>query len=251
MKACITGASGGIGKEFACLLAEQGYDLILIARSAEKLQQLQDTLPTKVQTLPMDLSVPENCFQAYAALQDEPVDLLINNAGYGLFGPFHETDIDTELNMLDLNIKAVHILTKLFLQDFIERKQGAILNVASSAAFLPGPLLSGYYASKAYVLRLTQAIYEEVRRMGLGKQIYIGALCPGPVKTGFDERAGVRFSLKGLDSRTVAAYALRKMEQGKPVIVPGLTMKLAHGFERFVPDRQLLKIAYHMQQKKR
>lgn len=150
--------------------------------------------------------------------------------------------------MLDLNIRAVHILTKLFLKDFKSRNSGYILNVASSAAFMPGPLMSGYYASKAYVLRLTLAIHEELRREGSG--VYIGTLCPGPVDTGFSRRANVKFSLSGLKSADVAAYAVKKMFARKPVIVPGFQMKFVYLFNRFVPEKQLAKFVYQIQKRK-
>ena len=164
MKAIITGASNGIGKDMAELLSSRGYEVVLVARSEDKLKQLQNSLPTPAEVVVADLSRPESCFALYERYQNEPIDLLVNNAGYGIFGRFDETELSDELNMLDLNIKAVHILTKLFVKKMEEQNHGFILNVASSAAFFVGPLLSSYYASKAYVLRLTQAVQAEVNK---------------------------------------------------------------------------------------
>lgn len=248
MKALITGASSGIGRDMAVILDKMGFDLILAARRRDRLETLKQKLSENVQIICTDLSKEENCFALYEQVKDQKIHVLINNAGFGLFGPFDQTDLRRELEMVDLNIKAVHILTKLFLQDFKRRNAGYILNVASSAAFLPGPLLSTYYATKAYVLRLTQAVYEELRRSN--SAVYIGALCPGPVNTEFSSTANVKFSLKGLRSRDVALCAIRGMFRKKLVIVPGLQMKLARMGERFVPDKLLLRIAYHFQKKK-
>ena len=248
MKALITGASSGIGKDMARILSHKGYELILVARSEEKLEALKKRLKTKTEIIPLDLSKEEACFELYEKVKKENIDVLINNAGFGLFGKFTETSLEEELNMIDLNIKAVHILTKLFLKDFKERNRGSILNVASSAAFSPGPLLATYYATKAYVLRLTEAIYEELRREN--SEVYNGALCPGPVDTGFNERANVKFSLKGLNSFDVAAYAIVEMEKKKLVIVPGKIMKVTRIAQRLIPDKILLKATYKIQKKK-
>lgn len=246
--ALITGASSGIGKDMAEILSEMGYDLILVSRSENKLDEIKKALKTKVKIIPLDLSEDENCYKLFKEVKDDNIDFLINNAGYGLFGKFDETDLDTEMNMLRLNINAVHILTKLFYREFKKKNKGRILNVSSSAAFLPGPLLSSYYASKAYILRLSQAIYEEIRRES--NNVSISVLCPGPVDTGFNDRAGVKFALKGLDSKYVAKYALKKAFKGKLVIIPGNTLKIAKFATRLFPDKVLLKFAYHTQRKK-
>ena len=248
MKALITGASSGIGRDMSIILSKMGYDLILVARRLEKLEELKRTLSTNVQTICLDLSKEKACFDLYEQVNKESIDIVINNAGFGLFGAFDEIDIQKELNMIDTNIKAVHILTKLFLKDFKIKNTGYILNVASAAAFLPGPLLSSYYASKAYVLRLSQAIHEELRREG--SNVYIGSLCPGPVDTEFDKIANVRFSVRGLSSQYVAEYAINQMFKRKLTIVPGTTMKLIRFFHKFVPEKALLKINYNMQKRK-
>lgn len=248
MKVLITGASSGIGKDMAKIYSSKGYELILVARSKDKMEELAEQLKTSVKIIALDLSQPNACRNLYEEVKDENIDILINNAGYGVFGKFIETDLDAELNMIDLNIKAVHTLTKFFLKDFMKKDRGAILNVASSAGFSPGPLFSSYYASKAYVVRLTQAIYEELRREK--SNVYIGALCPGPVDTSFNHRANVAFNLKGLDSHDVAAYAIKKMEERKLIIIPGKLMKLSYWITKITPEKILLKAAYNIQKKK-
>ena len=248
MKVLITGASSGLGKDMAKIYSMKGYDLILVARSKDKMDKLASTLKTNVKIITLDLSNIKNCYKLYDMVKNDDIDILINNAGYGVFGEFSETDLESELNMIDLNIKAVHILTKLFLKDFRRKNSGAILNVSSSAAFFSGPLFSSYYASKAYVLRLTQAIYEELRREK--SKVYIGALCPGPVDTDFNKRANINFNLRGLNSYDVAFYTIKEMEKGKVIIIPGFVMKLTCFLGRFVPSKLNLKISYNIQKKK-
>ncbi len=248
MKALITGASSGIGRDISIILSNMGYDLILVARRRDRLEELKGILPTCVNIICMDISGADACFELYERVREESVDILVNNAGFGVFGEFEHTDLETELRMIDTNIKAVHILTKLFLKDFAKKDSGYILNVASSAAFLPGPLLAAYYATKAYVLRLTEAIYEELRRKG--SHVYVGALCPGPVDTEFNKTANVKFGINGLSSRYVAEYAVRQMFRRQLVIVPGAVMKLARFFQKFIPEKLLLKITYNIQKRK-
>ncbi len=248
MKALITGASSGIGRDMARILSTKGFELWLAARRTDRLEELKDTLPYPAHVLGADLSRAEACQELYGRLKDEQLDLVINNAGFGLFGTFAETDLERDLAMIDTNIRAVHILTKLFLQDFKSRNQGAILNVSSSAGFFAGPLLSTYYATKSYVLRLTEAIHEELRRDG--SAVYIGVFCPGPVRTEFDNVANVRFSVRGLTSEQAAHFAIEGMEKGKMIIMPGLLMKLARFGERFVPEQLMLRLSYHMQDRK-
>ena len=248
MTALITGASSGIGRDMARELSRRGYDLILVARRQERLHALQEELPTRVEVIPMDLESRENCISLFEKVRQRDIQIVINNAGFGLFGPFAQTDLDRELEMIALNIQALHILTKLFYQKFRRENQGYLLNVASSAAFLPGPMLSAYYAAKAYVLRLTQAVSEEIRRDKA--QVYLGVLCPGPVATEFDRVARVSFSVKGMSSQKVARIAIDAMMRRKKVIVPGVLMKFVHGAVRFVPDWLLLRLSYHMQHRK-
>ena len=248
MYALVTGASSGIGRDIAVILSTKGYDIILTGRSEENLKETASYLKTNYKIIVSDLSVPENCIKLYNEVKDLDVEILVNNAGYGIFGKFDEIDINKQIDMINLNITAVDILAKLFLRDMKEKNKGYILNVASSAAFLPGPLLSSYYGSKSYVLRITEAIYEELRRDGYN--ISVSVLCPGPVDTNFNNRAGVRFALRGLSSEYVADYAVNKMFKNKLVIIPGVKIRIGCFFARFVPRKLLLKIAYHIQKRK-
>jgi len=166
-----------------------------------------------------------------------------------MFGEFYNSDLNTELNMIDVNIKAVHILTKLFLKDMKKRGTGYILNVSSAASFQAGPLMSTYYATKSYVTRLTLAIYEELRREK--SKIHISCLCPGPVSTNFNNVADVDFSMKGLDSEYVAKYAIDKMFKNKLIIIPGFKMKFTVFINRFVSNKLALKVVYKFQKKKK
>lgn len=249
MKALITGASSGIGREMAIYLSELGHDLILVARDKDKLEELQNSLKTKVKIIVMDLSLEQKVKELYVLCKNDNIDILINNAGFGDCGNFTETDLTKELDMIDVDIKAVHILTKLFLKDMQKRNSGYILNVASSAGFQPGPFMATYYSSKAYVLHLTEAIYEELRRKK--SKVSISCLCPGPVETNFNQVANVKFSLKALSARYVARFSIIKMFQGKLLIVPGFKIKCLKFFERFVPDKLVLRITYKIQRKKR
>lgn len=248
MKALITGASSGIGADMARILSSKGYDLILVARRKNKLEKLSKELNTNIKLIPMDISIVDNCYKLYDIVKNDNIDILINNAGFGTFGLFLDADLDKELNMIDLNIKAVHVLTKLFLKDFKKRDSGYILNVASSAAFMSGPLLSTYYATKSYVMRLTTALYEELRHDN--SNVYVGVLCPGPVDTEFNSVAGVKFALKGLKSYDVANYAIKNMFKKKLLIIPGFSIKLGILATRLLPMKLMLKISYRIQRKK-
>jgi short-subunit dehydrogenase len=248
MKALITGASSGIGYDMAYYLGSLGYDLILVARNKAKLQEMQKDISTNVKIIVADLSIESKLKEVYVLCKNEQIDVLINNAGFGMCGKFEELDMNTEMEMINTNIKAVHILTKLFLKDMKKRDSGYILNVASSAAFQPGPLMAAYYATKAYVLHLTEAIYEELRRNN--SKVYIGALCPGPVDTEFNDIAKVTFSVKSMKSYDVANYAIKQMFKRKLVIVPSLTMKLTRFVSMLGPTKLKLMIAYNIQKSK-
>ena len=230
MKALITGASSGIGRDIATELAKRGYDLILVARNIEKLNQVKENILTNcnninIKIIQMDVSTPENCKNLYNQVNDD-IDILINNAGFGVFGDFTKTDIDKEIQLINTNITAVHILTKLFLQDMEKKNKGHILNVASIAGFMPGPLMATYYSSKAYVVRLSEAIREELRRKN--SNVKLSILCPGPVNTNFNNVADVNFKAKSLSSEYVAQYAVNEMLKGKFYIVPGAQIKCLH-----------------------
>lgn len=246
MKALITGASSGLGKDFAINLSNMGYDLVLVARNKEKLNEVKKICSTNVEIESLDLSINDNCKKLYKKHKD--IDLLINNAGFGLFGEFYNTNLDKELEMIDLNIKSLHILTKLYLQNMIKKDSGRILNVASSAAFLPGPLMNTYYSTKSYVLRLTTAIFEELRR--IDSNVKVSVLCPGPVETNFNNVADVNFSIKGLKSDYVVKYTLKKFFKDKLIIIPGLLPRLGVIVSKFVPIKLLIRIAYNIQKGK-
>ena len=248
MNVLITGASSGIGRDMARIFHKMGHQLFLVARRENLLEDLKSELDGKPEIISLDLSSEKNCFELYERLKDKNIDILINNAGFGVFGEFDKSPLSRELKLIDVNIRALHILTKKFLSDFEEKNSGYILNVASSAAFLSGPLLSSYYGSKAYVIRLTTAIYEELRRKK--SNVYVGVLCPGPVDTEFNRTAGVRFNLKSLKSKDVARYAIKKMFNKKLIIVPGFSIKMGIFFQRFVPTKLLLKISYNIQRSK-
>ncbi|MFQ8643169.1 MAG: SDR family NAD(P)-dependent oxidoreductase [Oscillospiraceae bacterium] len=248
MKALITGASSGLGADMARVLVEEGYEVILVARRKTKLEKLAKELGDKAEVIIMDVSSTFNCMKLYNKVKKEKIDILINNAGFGLFGEFAESNIDKELDMIDLNIKGVHTLTKLFLKDFKKRDKGYILNVASSAGFMPGPLMATYYASKSYVVNLSEAIYEELKKEG--SNVSISVLCPGPVDTEFNRVANVSFAIKGQNSMDVAKYAIKKMFNEKLIIIPGFKMKVAVFLTRFIPRKILLKIVYKIQRNK-
>lgn len=254
MIALVTGASSGIGRDMASYLNSLGYDLIITAREKDKLEKLKKELNKKndriVDVIIKDLSKTEECISLYNKVKEkyEFVDIVINNAGFGLCGRFIETNLEKELSMIDTNIKAVHILTKLFLRDMVERNEGKILNVSSIAGFMPGPLMATYYSTKNYVLRLTQAIKEELNRNK--SNVKISVLCPGPVNTNFNDVANVKFALKGLSSEYVAKYAIRKMLKNKTIIVVGWKIKIARFLSKISPDTIVAKVCYHMQRRK-
>ncbi|MCI9233806.1 MAG: SDR family oxidoreductase [Bacilli bacterium] len=255
MLALITGASSGLGADMARVLARRGYNLILVARRKEKLEKLKKELehPKKgfgieAEIISMDLASTFNCMKLYNKVKKQDIDIVINNAGFGLFGEFTSTKLEKELDMIDLNIKSVQALTKQFLKDFKEKDKGYILNVASSAGFMSGPYMATYYATKAYVLHFTEALNEELRRAG--SKVYIGALCPGPVDTNFNKVAGVKFAIDGLESYEVAEYAIEKMLKRKLIIIPGFKMKCAIIGTRFLSRKRVTHIAGNFQKKK-
>ena len=197
MKTLVTGASSGIGLEMAKYLDSLGYEVILVAREKEKLESVAKTLTHKPKIIVMDLSQVEDIKSLYVLVKNDDVEILVNNAGFGLCGNFSETDLSKELNMIDLNIKSVHILTKLFLKDMKRKNKGYIMNIASSAAFQSGPLMATYYSTKSYVYRLTESIWYELKKEK--SNVKVSCLCPGPVDTNFNKVAGVTFSVKPLN----------------------------------------------------
>ena len=271
MKALITGASSGIGKDMAKILNQKGYNLVLVARDIEKLEQTKKELEKSVQNEPtiennkiekayknskkatnkieiiqMDLSEEQNCIELANNVTD--IDILINNAGFGDCGRFSETDLNKDISMIKTNVIAYHILTKLYLKEMKKKNSGKILNVASIAGFMPGPLMATYYATKNYIVRISEAIREELKKEK--SKVQISILCPGPVETNFNKVANVKFSLREANSMQVAKYAIRKLEKGKFYIVPGIDVKLARFGAKIAPSNFVAKITYKVQKRK-
>ena len=195
----------------------------------------------------MDLANADNCKKLHSMVTN--IDILINNAGFGTFGYFTDTDLDKEVGLIDTNVKAVHVLTKLYLEDMVEKNNGRILNVASIAGFMPGPLMCAYYASKAYVVRLSEGIREELNKQK--SNVKISVLCPGPVNTNFNNVAGVKFNLPSYTSEHVAKYAISKLLKNKFLIVPGVKIKLARLLAKISPSNISAKVSYMMQERKK
>ena len=227
----ITGASSGIGREFSKLFAEKGYRLVITARREKNLAELKKMYPeNNVEVIPCDLGSEAGAEYLYNEVKKRSikVDILINNAGFGLFGEFYETDIEKEKKMIDLNVKALVELSKYFLQEMLERNSGRILNVASIAAFQPGPYMSVYYASKAFVLSFSEALRNEVRNTG----VCISVLCPGPVETEFEKSSELTKSklfskLKPITAEKVAYAGYRGLMKNRAVIIPGFFNRAA------------------------
>ena len=247
--AVITGASAGLGTEFAKQLADKGYKLILTARREERLKALAESLPVECVIVPADLSKTEECLRFFDLIKDYKVDIFINNAGFGDCNSFLESDLAMELDMIDVNVKAMHTLCKKMLQKMQKENHGYILNVASSAGLLPaGPYMATYYATKAYVSSLTQAIAQELKEMD--SRVYVGALCPGPVDTEFYDVANVEFTLKGITPEYCVEYALKQMIKRQTVIVPTLLMKASTLASKVAPRSLAVKITSGQQRKK-
>ena len=216
MVALVTGASSGIGRDIAIELAKRKYDIIAIARNEEALiklkEEVEKTYNVNVEVKAMDLTDRNGCIKLHEDVKVKygAIDVLINDAGFGTCGEFTKTDLNKEIGMIDTNIVALHILTKLFLQDMVEVNRGHIMNVASIAGFMPGPLMATYYSTKAYVVRLTQSIRQELFMKH--SKVKISALCPGPVNTNFNKVADVKFNLAEANSKQVAKYAVRKIK---------------------------------------
>lgn len=246
MKALVTGASSGLGRDFSIKLSSLGYDVILVARDKKGLEETKKLCKNAIVEV-CDLSIEDKVFELFDKYRN--IDFLINNAGYGLFGDYESINIKDELNMINVNVKALHILTKLYADEMSKRNIcGRILNVASIAAFLPGPLMNTYYSTKAYVLRYSLAIKEELKMKN--SPVRISVLCPGPTNTNFNNVAGVKFGLKSMTSKEVVNYALEKVFTNKTVIVPGMINKFGVFLCRLTPFGIQAKFAAHAQKKK-
>ena len=249
MMVLITGASSGIGTEFARAFSKKGCKLILVARRADRLHALAAELGTPCEVLPADLSEEKEVLRIAELTKDQKVDVLINCAGFGLLGAETAVDLAEELNMIDVNIRAVHILTKIFLEQMISRNSGAILNVASSAGLLPaGPYLNTYYATKAYVASFTQGLAAELEDMK--RNVYVAALCPGPVNTEFTAVARGSQWDNGISAEKCVSYAMKQMEKGKRVIVPGFSVRAGLFFSRFLSKKAIARFVGKFQKKK-
>lgn len=247
--AVITGASSGIGAEFAKKLAMQGYTLILIARRKERLQKLAQKLPAECEIISADLTSLEECRQVYKRLDDKNIEIFINNAGFGDCGPFPSCDLEKELQMIRLNIQAVHFFLKKILQKMQKSNYGYILNVSSSAGLLPaGPYMAVYYATKSYVASLTRAVAAELNERR--SRVYVGCLCPGPVDTEFNRNANAEFALKGIRAGYCVSYALKQMKKRKVVIIPTARIKFAVASGRFLPSDFYIRLISYQQKKK-
>lgn len=248
--ALVTGASSGIGREIAIELSKRGYNLILVARRKERLIEISHRLESDCQIITANLSNLDEAHNLYETVKHKNITVLVNSAGFGLLGDFASTDLERELNMINLNISALHLLTKLFLKDFIKKNAGYILNVSSSAGLMPaGPYMATYYASKAYVTSLTHAINQELRDQN--SKVVVSALCPGPVDTEFNDVAGVSFGLPSISALECARYGLRHLFKGKAIIVPGLTMKAATAMAKLLPRGLVVSVTGQQQKKKR
>ncbi|MFW6223999.1 MAG: SDR family NAD(P)-dependent oxidoreductase [Spirochaetota bacterium] len=251
--ALVTGASSGIGLELARKLAEEGFDLVLVARSADRLEALAAELRKQhghgVTVITADLSRPEAPEEVVRTVAEAgiTVDVLVNNAGFANYGPYLHSDRQRELDMIQVNVTALTHLTHLLLPGMVERGGGRVLNVASTAAFQPGPLMAGYFATKAFVLHFSEAVASELSGTG----VTVTALCPGPTSSGFQERAGMEGSklLKfgTMSSRTVAEYGYRALMRGKRVAVPGFSNRLGTLAPRLLPRRIITKAVGSLQ----
>ena len=247
--ALVTGASSGIGAETAKRLDSLGFRVILTARRRDRLEELAAELTNDPIILTADLSDRQECFRLYEETKDLGISVLVNNAGFGLIGDFDKTDTERELSMIDVNCAAVHILTKLFVKDMIEKDRGYILNVGSSAGLMPGGhLMAAYYASKAYVVSLTQSVAGELRARG--SKVSVSVLCPGPVDTEFNDVAGCSFAVKAISAEECAEQALKGLFSRKTVIVPGANMKLSSAVSRIAPRKVVVNFTRSIQSKK-
>ena len=247
--ACITGASSGIGREFARQLGNRGFQLILVARSREKLEEIAKSCRTQAEVFVADLSKKEECLRLVQALEERELSLFVNNAGFGNIGRFEETDLDRDLEMIDVNVRAVHILTHGVLSQMKRRGHGIIVNTASVAGLMPGgPLMATYYATKAYVVSMTGAIAQELKDEKSG--VRIAALCPGPVDTDFNDVAGVQFSLPGISARNCVMRCIKGLQRGETIIVPGVFAKGGSILAKLLPRALVMPVLMKGQRKK-
>lgn len=256
MISLITGASSGIGRDMAFEFADRGYDLILVARSFDRLKEVKNEIIKKydkcnVLIMNCDVSNVESVKNLYNDIQKEfgNIDVLVNNAGFGDCGEFYETDLEKDISMINTNILGLHVLTKLFLRDMVKVNKGYILNIASIAGFMPGPLMATYYSTKAYVVRLTRAIAKELKVVN--SKVRIVAFCPGPVDTEFNKNANVTFSLKGQSSSDVAKIGVNGLfKSNKVVYFSSILIRIIACLAKIMPESFMANQAYRTQKRK-
>lgn len=240
MKALVTGASSGIGKDILIELGKYGYEVIAVAKDMEKLEKLKEDYSFVTKIFSMDLANKENCYKLYEMTKEDDIDILINNAGFGIVGKFVDTDLEFETEMLNTNCMALHILFKLFLKDMVNKNRGRILNVSSIAGFSPGPNMAAYFACKSYVYRLSESVYQELKWMK--SNVTVTVLCPSPTHTNFDKVANTKFKMNYLTSEYVAKKAVKAMFKGKYSVTPGFSGKGAKLMAKILPDKLVGKI---------
>ena len=246
--AVVTGASSGIGEEFARQLAQVGFHVLLVARRADRLEKIMRELPTPGKMIVCDLSDCSDRKRLKEEMQKLPLGILVNNAGFGRCGNFEENRKSGE-EMIRLNIESVHDLTHEALRIMSEQRCGTILNVASCAGLLPcGPYMTDYYATKAYVRSMTEGIAEELRRAGSLVRVY--CLCPGPVDTEFNSVANVRFALPGISSKKCVKEALKGIQRRKVTIIPSFLVRAGIFCQKLLPEWMVVRIIAHSQKKK-
>lgn len=247
--ALITGATSGIGYEFAKRYANSGYRIIIVGRRKERMLALKNKVTVPCKMIEADLSIESECKRLLDIVKDVKIDIFINNAGFGDCGEFLQTNIDKEISMIHVNDIAMHILFKGILQKMEKQNAGLILNVASSAGLMPaGPYMSTYYATKAYMVSLTKGVAAELRDRK--SKVKVFALCPGPVDTEFNFVANAKFSLPGISINTCVDAAMKGMKGKDVIIVPTIVMKLAVLGQKLLPDFILLPTVSRQQQRK-
>lgn len=246
MKALVTGASSGIGREIALYLSRLGYDLYVVSRDKKKLEKIFQGCKGKVTSIELDLRDSDCCYQLYQMLCGKNIDILVNNAGFGDCGNFTETDLEKELDMIDLNIRAYHILMKLFLCDFVKRGYGRVLNIGSMAGVMPGPYMATYYATKTYIVNLSLAVAEELKLAD--SKVKLSVFCPGPVKTEFSKVANVHFKIGSLAALEAARCAVDGMFFNQMLIIPN-NMRVSYVLVKVAPKSLVLRLNAMIQER--
>ena len=250
--ALVTGASEGIGYELTRLFAENGYDVVMVARSKGRMNEIADEVEKEfgisAQVIKKDLSVPGSSEEVYE--ESPEIEVLVNNAGIGTCGFFHENDTESEVDTVRLNVETPTHLTRLFLEDMVERDEGRILNVSSMAAFQPGPTMAVYYATKAYLLSFSEALSNELKGTGVS----VTALCPGPTETAFIRKAGEENSRINegdkMSQRTVAEAGYNGLMKGKNVVVPGFKNRMLVRLTKIAPKSLVIRVVRYLQEPK-